>query len=195
MTPEEIEDLKKEYVNHLKEYITQTGSLFAHLVVIGTSKEDNKKSIIHVPIPPNFIKDEKGKDTFVKQVLPEAAKEIVKKFNCELVGWASEAWLRVVGKDEEEKLESWKDIPIKKEVVFIMFENKEKQETIVYDIIRNGKQVNSEGDLADSVDLVKDDELSKFYTGKDISVGRLSGLYKAFEQPVESEGKEADLSY
>lgn len=199
MTTEEIKEMKDGYIDHLKEYITQTGSLFAHLVVIGTTKEDNKKSIIHIPVPDEFIQDEKGKEFFIKKLVPEAAKEIVKKFNYEIIGWASEAWIRVIDEKNSNKLNDWKKIPIKKEVVFIIFETKDSQETIVYDIIRNGKQVNSEGDLADSVDLVEDKELSTMYKDSKVSVGRLTGLYKTFENASKADKTptqkpEADLS-
>lgn len=199
MTPEEIKELKDGYLDHLKEYITQTGSLFAHLVVIGTTKEDNKKSIIHIPVPDEFIQDEKGKELFIKKLVPEAAKEIVKKFNYEVIGWASEAWIRTIDQKDSNNLKNWKDIPIKKEVVFIIFESKDGQETIVYDIIRNGKQVNTEGELADSVDLVEDKELSTMYKDSKVTVGRLTGLYKTFEDASKAdetptEKPEADLS-
>lgn len=182
MTLEKLEEGKELYLKNIKRYIAAEGSLFPHFIVLGERKisEEGEPdlALIHVPIPDEYMKDEYTKDDFVTNVVPEIAKEITKKFKCEAVGFAAEAWIRIANSDKE--LPDWKKLPIKKEVVFINIESKDNTLFKVYNINRLGQQVNENGDLTDHVELEEDTELSSM-DGTTVT-GRMSGLYKKFTE-------------
>lgn len=183
MTQERLEEGKELYLKNIKRYIAAEGSLFPHFVVIGEKKvksDDGEPdlALIHIPIPDEYMKNEDTKDEFVTTVVPEIAKEVTKKFKCEAVGFAAEAWIRIANSDKE--LPDWKKLPIKKEVVFINIESKNSNLFRVYNINRLGQQVNENGELTDHVQLEEDTELSNM-NGTSV-VGRMTGLYKKFTE-------------
>jgi hypothetical protein len=174
MTQEKFEELKNDYIENLEHFISESGGLFPHLTLFGTSKSDNKASIIHFPIPDEYMKNNGTKDELVINVIPKLAKEISKDFSIIAMAWASEAWMRVLEKDEKMP-EDYTSIPIKKEVVMISIEDEKGVKNIIYDIHRGGKQVTEDGDLVDSIKLEKSEQLSDV-----VSQGRFVGLLKHF---------------
>ena len=67
-------------------------------------------------------------------------------------------------------------MPIKKEVLMVSMESAFGNETSVYEIVRSGMKVTEEG-LSDTIELIKDEELS----GENLNFeGRFTGLYKKF---------------
>jgi len=180
MTEERYEELKKTYLDNIQRFLTDTGGLFPHITLFGTHNDKpDLNAIIHIPIPDEFLADEGTKDVFIDKVVPELAKEIKTKFTTEGVAWASEAWMRTIDKDQAKDpsvLENWKDLPIKKEVLFVTMESSFKNESLVMEIVRNGKQVTESGDLIDHVELKEMPEMST----PDQAMGRLTGLYKKF---------------
>ena len=176
MTEEQYVKIKDAYLENIKRYMLSSGSLFAHITVFGQHKDgDDKDAIIHIPIPDEFMKSEERKDKFMDDVFPEIASTIKKKFIPYGIGWAAEAWVRVLSKDEKMP-KDWKSIPIAKEVVLVQLEFKEKKEAIVYEIKRLGKQVNEDGDLVDQIDLIEDPN----YSSPESMSGRFSNLYEKF---------------
>ena len=108
-------------------------------------------------------------------MLPEIASSLKESFITTGVAWASEAWLRSSHIDDKQP-ENWKDMPIKKEVLMVSMESAFGNETSVYEIVRNGMKVTEEG-LSDTIELIKDEELS----GENLNFeGRFTGLYKKF---------------
>lgn len=177
MTQEQFEELKTDYIENLEKYISETGELFPHISIFANKKEDSKLSIIHVPIPDEMM-SERGKDMFIDDIMPSIYKKVKEDFIPYGVGWASEAWLREADKDTD--ITNWKEIPIKKEVLFISIESESSSSTTVYEIKRNGKQVTQEGDIVDIVELKEISDLSN--PGK--TEGRFSGLYKKLNKDV-----------
>jgi len=176
MTEEKYKEIKEGYLANIKRYMLSVGGLFPHVTVFGAHKDGtDKDAIIHIPIPDEFLKSEYMKDKFVDEVLPDVAKTVNEKFIPYGVGWASEAWVRSAPKDDKVP-DNWKDLPIKKEVLFINLEFEHKKESIVYEIKRLGKQVNEEGDLVDHIDLLEDESMS----GAEGMSGRFSGLLEKF---------------
>lgn len=174
MTEEQFDVVKESYIKHLKNYMTQTGGLFPHITIFAEHIEegDDKPAIIHIPIPDEFMEDDDSKDRFVEVIMPELIIEIKKKFIPNGVAWASEAWLRTADKEDVD-LEDYKSLP-KQEVVFISIETKDRTETVIYETIRQGVQVNSDGDLTDKIELK---EMQNFDKPNETS-GRFAGLYK-----------------
>ena len=179
MTDEQYEQLKKDYIDQIKEYVTNYGGLFPHLTVFADIKkpnkgEENKPAIIHIPIPDEWMESDEMKDKFVDHIIPDVFKDINTKFIPHVIGWAAEAWMRIADKNFDPSKENWKNIPIRKEVIMINIESDRPSESIIYEIKREGKQVNSNGDLVDVIKLEQEfkDEMAP-NTG-----GRFSGLFK-----------------
>lgn len=183
MTPEKYEDIKKAYIEYITDLMTDMGSLYPHVTVFADQKkpknEDEKKpAIIHIPIPEQLIDTDEGKETFVSEILPEVFKKLKEDFIPSGVAWASEAWMRIIEKHDEMP-ENYKDIPISKEVIILTIDTAtdENEELFIYEVKRDGKQVNQFGDFVDKVELILQPELSKGY---DRMKGRFSKLFKKF---------------
>lgn len=175
MTEERYLDLKTGYIKNITRFLKEQGDIFPHITVFGLHKEDqDKNAIIHIPIDDEFMKSEERKDVFIDQIIPQIAKQIKEQFIPEGVAWTSEAWIRESPVDKEVP-NNWKELPIKKEVLFINMEFENKKEMIVYEIKRMGKQVNEDGDIVDHVELIEQD----FSAGQSAG-GRLTGLYEKF---------------
>lgn len=182
MTNEEYITLKEDYVNHIKEFITEKGELFPHISVFCKIKdpkdEDEKKpAIIHIVIPNEFMKDEKSKDLFLDKYLPLIATDIKEKFLIHSIIWSCEAWLRIADKDFDIVKNDYKELPIKKEVIIISIESDGSDETIIYEIKRTGKQITNDGKLVDTV--VLEEFITSDFPSK--TGGRFTGLFKKFK--------------
>jgi hypothetical protein len=183
MTDEQFIELKQDYIDHIKRYVVEEGGIFPHISVFADSKnpkieEEKKPAIIHIPIPDEFMNDE-GKETFLKEIVPMVFSKIKEKFIPYGVGWASEAWMRTIekGSDFDIDKDDYKKLPIKKEIVIITVETEDSKDALIYDINREGKQINSDGELVDKVSLVLNEDM-KNPDGLD---GRFSGLLKKFK--------------
>jgi hypothetical protein len=175
MTEERYNDIKEGYINNIKRFIVEVGDIFPHVTVFGLHKDDQtKNAIIHIPIDDEFMKSEERKETFINDVVPEVARKIKEQFIPEGVAWTSEAWLRESPVDKGIP-NDWKELPVKKEVLFINMEFEHKKEMIVYEIKRLGKQVTEDGEIVDQVELIEQD-----FSKGESSGGRLTGLYEKF---------------
>jgi len=182
MTDEQYKELKKDYINHIQRYIKEVGNLFPHITIFAehkNKKENDKLAIVHFPIDNQYMESDETKDEFINEIIPEVFKTIKNDFIPLAVVWGTEAWVRTISKEEvtHDQINDYKKIPIKKEVVFVSIETKNHQESIVYDIKRKGKQVNSDGELLDIIELIEADESGAI---NNIS-GRFSGLFKLLE--------------
>lgn len=177
---EEHTELIEMYLKHIKEYMLEAGGLFPHITIFADQikKEENEekipKAIIHIPIPSEYMKSDEEKDVFVDELMPSIFKTVKEKFIPYGIAWASEAWMRVANLDFNPKKQNYKDLPIQKEILFISIENGFKNQTFVYQIKRVGQQVNAEGDLVDTINLIEMPEMKS----PDKTEGRFSGLYK-----------------
>jgi len=155
-----------------------TGGLFPHIVIFAEHKtpEENQpaNSIIHIPIPSQYMDTENDKNELVDEIFPSIFKKVNETFIPSAIGWASEAWMRTAGADFDIDKEDYKTLPIQKEVLFICIETANDSKTYVYEIKRNGQQINSDGELTDSIDLIEIPEMKNV----DKTEGRFSGLYK-----------------
>lgn len=179
MTEEIYLTLKENYIDYIKYYVAETGGLFPHITIFAEvrhPKEDekDKTALIHIPIPDQYMSNDDGKETFIVEVLPDIIKEVKKMFIPKGVAWAAEAWLRMA--DKKDDITDYKKLPIKKEVVIITIESENKNDSFIYEMLREGKQVNSIGDLVDVVNLK---QIEKF-SNPDSLGGRFSGLFKKF---------------
>lgn len=179
MTQEKFNELKEEYIQHIKEIVNVTGGMFPHISVIADDKED-KASIIHIPIPDEIMNNEEGKDLFMDKILPEIIDKLHKDdFKPHAVTWAAECWMRTVSKEQEYDVikNGWKSLP-KKEIIFVSIETDDNTEVITYDIIRNGMKVDKHGDMVEDVSIEK---INQDETPTDMA-GRFSQLFNKFKR-------------
>jgi hypothetical protein len=179
MTDKQYLELREDYIKHITEYVIDNGGLFPHLTIFADVKkpkegEEDRPAIIHIPIPDEFMQSNDMKDKFVDDVVPDLFKNINKDFIPHGIGWAAEAWMRIADKSFDPSKNDWKKIPIRKEVIMISIESDGPAESLIYEIKREGKQVNSDGDLVDVIKLeqqFKDDMTPS-------AGGRFTGLFK-----------------
>ena len=178
MTSKDHEELVENYLSHIQKYMKDTGGLFPHIVIFAEHKnpEENQpaNSIIHIPIPSEYMDSENGKDVLVDEIFPTIFKKVNETFTPSGIGWASEAWMRTAGADFDIDKEDYKTLPIQKEVLFVCIETANDSKTRIYEIKRDGHQINSDGELVDGIDLIEMTEMKNV----DRTEGRFSGLYK-----------------
>lgn len=175
MSDKQHAEVIETYIENIKRYMQEAGGLFPHFTIFASKidgEEDEKMSIIHIPIPSQNMETDKDKDFLVNDLLPIIYEKIKDEFIPYGVGWASEAWLRTT--DKEEDVANYKDLPIRKEVLMVSVDTDFKSETIIYDIKRQGQQINSEGELVDIIQLDISEELSESMQSVG---GRFVGLY------------------
>jgi hypothetical protein len=180
MTPEKYEDIREAYIEHITDLIADMGALYPHVTVFADQidpkeGDEDKPAIIHIPIPEQLTETDEGKEQFVEEILPDVFATLKKQFVPYAVAWSSEAWMRVIGKTDKIP-DNYKDIPIKKEVIIITLETSDKEEVIIYEIKRDGKQVNQFGDFIDKVELIPQPDMA----APTSLGGRFSGLFKKF---------------
>lgn len=181
MSPEKYLELKNDYIDHIKTFVSEHGGLIPHLSVFAdikqpTEEQIGKPAMVHVPIPDEFMQNDFMKEMFVTTIVPELFTDIKKEFIPVGVAWAAEAWMRVGSKDFDFESENYKELPIEKEVIIITMESVDKEELFLYEMKREGKQVNSDGELTDHISLIPMDDMKK----PDGFGGRFSGLFKKF---------------
>lgn len=177
MTEEKYEELKKEYVDNIKRVMIELGGIRPHLTVFGSHKDEeikDKDALVHIEVRDEFMRSETMKEGFVQVILPEIAEKIKEMIVPYGVAWTSEAWVRTAAK-EQGVPDNWKELPIEKEVLMVSMEFTNKKEMLIYEIKRNGKQVNEDGDLVDHVDLLEQD-----FSGAEGMTGRFTGLLEKF---------------
>lgn len=178
MTNEEFDEIKKDYVKKIKDYLIEEGGIPAHFTLFADHKKEQKPAIVHIPIPNKFLADEKGKDLFVDEIVPELVKEVRKRFDVVAVAWVSEAWMRNADKSIKEAMES----PIKREVLIISIEGAFGEQLNIYEMKRSGMEVNESGSMIDHIDLIELPEYGSSNPEISTGAGRFQGIYKKFTQ-------------
>lgn len=177
MTNEQYQEMKDSYIEYIKEFMQEYGQFGPMITVFADSHLDNEKpAIIHIPIPPDFMKNDESKEEFVSEVVPDIFSNIKENFTPFAVAWAAEAWVRKAEKEED--ISNSNNISSRKEVMFVTIQTKDDTTCTVFNIKRNGKQVTSTGDLVDNVELEEDKDL---LNGAESVAGRFSNLFSKFD--------------
>lgn len=177
MTSEQFDVLKEEFINNIKSYVIESGGMFPHISIFADVKnpekgEEDKPALIHIPIPDEYMENDNSKDIFVDEIFPKIAKELKNRFTPIALAWTAEAWVRTMNKDGKMP-DNYKNLPIQKEVIIITIESDTDKECVIYDILRNGKQITSDGDMVDVIELVEAQNLKH----PDGLGGRFAGLF------------------
>jgi hypothetical protein len=189
---EDIEILKERYLDFIKEVIQEEASLPPSFTAFCQVKDEVDPDsgepmlgLVHIPVPGKFMKDEDAKDELVNEVIPKIFEELKKKFVPHALAWASEVWMTSIKKTEdvqtvEEAYEKALETPHvnRQEAVFISIDSEEGNEVFVYNIHREGKQINSDGDLVDKVRLERNNQMNESKTNKVSNIsGRFANLF------------------
>jgi hypothetical protein len=164
-----FKEMKDEYIDHLKTLMVEEGFIPPIITVFARNLENDEKAVIHIPIPAEFMKDEESKDEFVEKVFPKVAKKVKEEFNPVALVWSAEAWMTIMDEDEQDR----------KEVVMISVETNKKQQSLIYEIKRNGMEYVKDKGLVEKIEL---DELINQSGLK--AEGRFVGLFKNFNDNV-----------
>lgn len=164
-----FKEMKDEYIDHLKTLMVEEGFIPPIITVFARNLENDEKAVIHIPIPAEFMKDEESKNEFVEKVFPNVAKKVKEDFNPVALVWSAEAWMTIMDEDEQDK----------KEVIMISVETSKKQQSLIYEIKRNGMEYVKDKGLVEKIEL---DELINQSNLK--AEGRFVGLFKNFKDNV-----------
>ena len=164
-----FKEMKDEYIDHLKTMMVEEGFIPPIITVFARNLENDEKAVIHIPIPAEFMKDDESKDEFVEKVFPNVAKKLKEDFNPVALVWSAEAWMTVVHEDEQDR----------KEVIMISVETSKKQQSLIYEIKRNGMEVVKDKGLIEKIELEEVMNESGLKTE-----GRFVGLFKNFNDNV-----------
>jgi uncharacterized protein YutD len=176
MTQEQFNEMKESYISYMKDFMKEFGQFGPMITVFADNpQEEERPAIIHIPIPPQFMKNNETKDEFVNEMVPEMFADIKERFKPYAVAWAAEAWIRRLSKNDHFEGD-YEQLP-KKEVIFVSFQQKDNNTGIVYNIKRNGKQVTATGDIVDQVELEEDKE----FVDLEGMEGRFSNLFSKFD--------------
>ena len=177
LTEDQYQEIKTRYLKTIVKATEEAGGLPGHLALFATEKDDPdaKETIVFMKIDDTFLSTEFGKDVFVEKMIPIMANDINKTFNVHSVAWSSEAWLRETKLDQVIP-DNYKELPIKKEVIIVNIESLDKTECVMYDVLRNGHQVNADGDFTETVVLELMTETDQMINAS----GRFTGLIKHF---------------
>ena len=162
-----FKEMKDEYIDHLKSMMIEEGFLPPIITIFARNLENDDKAVIHIPIPAEFMKDDDSKDEFVEKVFPNVAKKLKESFNPVALVWSSEAWMTVMHEDEQDR----------KEVIMISVETVKKQQSLIFEIKRNGV------DFVVDKGLVERIELEEIINENNLKAeGRFVGLFKNFNE-------------
>lgn len=185
MTEEEkIEDIQKEFLDIILENIEETGSTYPTLGLITKSKEkENNYTLMLMPIPPEFMKDQKAKDNFVSKMLPSVKNKLVQKnLEVKTLCFSTEAYMRIAPKGQEEEMsyEEIQKLPAK-DILMITFEDRYDTEVKIYEVEKT-TLVNPQGEMIQEAKLTYLPENSMKKGENHVSMGgTFSGLFKIFD--------------
>lgn len=179
LTNMEYHQMRTQWLNTIVEGTKEAGGLPPQITFFVRHKDgenENEPAMVFYMLRDEYINSDEGKDYFIKKVLPEMAENIKKKFDVHAIGWTAEAWLRET-KTDEPVPDNFRDIPIKKEVIVVNFEQKDCSECVIYEMKRNGHKVNQNGVFIDNIEL----EMIEYnHTTDARASGRFTGMIDLF---------------
>lgn len=184
MTKKKLNEIKTEHLENILRMLKEEGGMVPHITVyaekrIKKTEEDKKPAIISIPVTDEHMESEDAKENFVNKLLIKIFKEIKKDFIPFGVMWVSEAWTRKAPLDFDSKKQNFKELPIDKEVLIMVLSTKNKEEVNIFEIKRDGMQVNNEGEMIDTIDLI---DRSEDFNPSDKLEGRFCELFKIFDK-------------
>lgn len=177
-TENEYQDIKTKFLDTMISGTKVAGGLPPHITLFGVPKDPidgEKNALVYLPLKDEDMVSEEAKEIFVKAKLPAIAQKVKEKFTVYALAYCSEAWLREV-KPTDKIPDDYRDLPVKKEVIFVNIERPDKTDSLIYEMKRSGHKVTPDGKLVSDLDIVLvDEQLEATSLG-----GRFTGLIKHF---------------
>jgi hypothetical protein len=177
---EEIKKFKAEHIRNIKDNLVENGGIAPHFTMFcfktDPSLEGNDRYAIRVFEVPGIFLEEAGKEMLTKILIPLVIEKFEKEGNlipiC--ISWASEAWIR----KGERGQEHMRDQLPKEEGIIATFETISTSNFFSVVFTREGKRVNSEGEMVDNI--VFGDEKSSDDRDCSSVGGRFQNLFNRF---------------
>lgn len=154
---EEIEDYKKDHLATIRKMLQDNGMIYPTVSLLVLDKLKNKTGIVLAPISVGSSDIKVDKQTLKDRIIPELAQELADKdFELLCFSFSSEAYLRKLdlkdtkGLSPKELIDKAKKVD-PREVLMVMFETEKNVSAYTSDIRKEGKVVNSEGDMIDNI--------------------------------------------
>lgn len=165
MTPELMDDYRKELLENIEAEMKEEGSVSAFVQIMGEKEGVDKPVIVHIVT--NFGGDD-DKEFFIEEAIPQICKKLKKsEITPHQVVFVSEVWVHKIDKKTGEKT--------KEEAVMIAISSDKGEILEAYDIIRHTYEVDEKGELSSRIELKKNEDLSG---PTPESEGRFSNLYR-----------------
>jgi hypothetical protein len=177
-----IDAFKLDVIHNVTKTLARSGGLNPEINVLAKHTVKKEFTVIIVPVPEGVLNSANSKDLFAKMI-PTLFDDIYERGLEPLCySWSSEAWLRKGNKNEGIP-DNWQDLP-KIEVLMTTFETKDSSIMDIYNIKREGKIANEDGNLIDCISLEKNLDFEK--PDGEIE-GRFGNVFKTYMQKREKE--------
>jgi hypothetical protein len=156
MKKKDLEMMRGEFVDSVIRMVKGEGFL-APFMGLFALNSDKKKTLMIVPLDGDYLHEEK--DLFFEDIVPALRDRLHDQgFKIYAVCLASEAWARVTNAaDFDYTEEAIKALP-KEEILIITYLAEDEKVITLFDLVRDGKAVNQEGNIIDYVTLTERNE-------------------------------------
>jgi hypothetical protein len=152
MNKEKLEKMRNEFVSSITRMVKGEGFLAPVIALFALNSED-KDTLMIIPLDGDYLTDKK--EVFLNNVVPALREKLDDQdFKVHAVCMASEAWARVAPKDFQFSEDAVKELD-KEEIVIVTYMDDDSNSTVMFDMKRDGKAVNQEGEIIDYVTLTE----------------------------------------
>lgn len=180
-----IKEFKVANVQLMQYLLSKHGGLDPMIVVL-VKEENDEYNVVAVPVPSELLKDDNSKDalaTSMPALLTMFAKQ-GKEPIC--FSFSSEAWLRKTPEGVTEIPDNWKDLP-KMECLISSYESADESDMEVFEILREGKIANENGELIDAI-VLRPHNVSPDGEKPKKMEGRFHGAFQEFYKMRQTDG-------
>lgn len=152
MNKEELEKMRDEFVSSITRMVQGEGFL-APVVALFALNDEGKKTLMIIPLDGDYLTEKKN--IFLKRVVPALRERLDdEEFKVFAVCIASEAWARVAPVDFKFSEDAVRELD-KEEIVIVTYMDDDSNSSVIFDMKRDGKAVNQEGEIIDYVTLTE----------------------------------------
>lgn len=150
MDKKQLEKMRSEFVRSITRMVQGEGFLSPVVALFALNAED-KDTLMIIPLEGDYLTNKRR--LFFDKIVPALKEKLDdQNFSIYAVCVASEVWARVAPATFEFSEEAVQELP-KEEVVIVTYMDHESLSTVMFDMKRDGKAVNQEGEIIDYVTL------------------------------------------
>jgi hypothetical protein len=153
MNKKDLEGMRTEFVDSVVRMVKGEGFLSPFMGIFALNSE-RKKTLMIVPLDGNLLNE--NKELFFDDIIPALHDKLHnEKFKVYAVCMASEAWARVTNAADFDNTEEAINALPKEEILIITYLSENEKSDVIFDLVRDGKAVNQEGNIIDYVTLTE----------------------------------------